>query len=137
MKPKFKLANILHPHHHTWHEIIYIYPHDRCVVRYCKGCDAAMSLVHDVRAHEDRWIDGDIWFRDEIVFIIADNNQMFQTFKRQLQADGVTMQQIVHLTDMEKIRGLKNPIILFTGDWWEQEVVHDPRFTEYLNTYHI
>jgi hypothetical protein len=119
-------------HLHQWEQVVYIYPHERHVVRYCHGCDGAESLVRDIRTNKEFWVKGDLWLRGDTVYVIADNEHMFQAFKREIM-EGVQNQRVYRLTEIDQIRGLRNPIILFTGEWWDQEIVRDVRFTTYLN----
>jgi len=129
-----KKTNIFHLH--EWEQTVYIYPYERHVVRYCPKCDWYNSLVRDIRTGKEFWVDGDLWHRDDVVFMIADNEQVFQAYKMEFM-ENVKTQHMFRLTEIDQLRGLKNPIILFTGEWWDQEVVHDVRFTNYLNYHRI
>ena len=123
-------------HIHQWEETIYIYPRERHVVRYCTECGAVRSKIRDVRTNKEHWVPYDLWLRGDCVYIVCDDPLQFQAIKKNLE-NKVADQRFYRLTDIDQIRGRLDPIVLFAGRWWEQDVVQDPRFLEYLNGGHI
>ena len=121
--------NILH--RHKWDEVIYIHQNEHHVVQYCDKCGEARSLIRDIRTNKECWIPYDIWGISDVVYVICDDPLQYNAIKRAYETGG--HQRLYRLTDINVLRGLINPIILFAGRWWEQEIVQDPLFTQFLN----
>jgi hypothetical protein len=118
-------------HKHSWKLTIYVYSREKRMVRECYHCPVVQSEVVDRRTGQRRWIDGDVWSRNDTVYIVCENEQQYHAVANQI---GIfNHQRCARLISTDMLRGMRDPIIIFAGQWWENEIIQDPYFTAILN----
>ena len=120
-------------HKHKWNVTIYAYPHDMHEVRECLTCSVFQSKVRDRRTGQERWIEGDIWSRNEPIYVLCENRIDFEYVVKRFRTAGAT-QPIHYIEDMERLLGARGCTFFVYGKWWERtEIIEDPQFAIFVN----
>jgi hypothetical protein len=124
-------------HEHDWRLVYSVFDRQ---VRHCADpkCDAWESLVADLNKKDGSmfsWVPGNLWMHRDMLFVVTGTYEEFQeiasALHKSVDEDIIRLQSISQLEIIEHLPS--KPAILVWGTWYEDPIVHDPRFAYLLN----
>ena len=105
----------------------------------CLNCPEYQTTLFDYSRNEYCSVPGNFLSasmrHNQAIYILCGNLTEFQNAQRILRLSSLdfSFNQIQRLMDLDKLRGLRNPVIYLYGTWYENDLCQDPEFTRIMN----
>lgn len=113
--------------------------HTALGLKLCK-CGHAYTKMFDLVANEAKWIEGN-FFEDpnSIIFIIANGADAFMKTYNQIKeifTDPIITQRVSGPLDIDVMTQYRKPRFILAEDWYETDILTDPRVRRLFSTGH-
>lgn len=123
-------------HKHKW---VKIFSSRWGTVDKCLDCPEYQTTLFDYSRRDYRSVPGNFLSASttgsQVIYILCGNRPEFWDAQRKLHVSNpdLSSHQIQRLTDLDRLKGLRNPVIYFYGTWYENDLCQDPELTRIMN----